>query len=95
MVALIVGVVLLLICALVWAGPLRGAVDTPLWPFGWFSIVPGFALMLVAAGPVLLGVVSDDSPLVPVGMLCALTGVVLFVWEPHWWGPRWYKERRR
>jgi hypothetical protein len=94
MAALVIGLVMLAVFALIWAGPLRGALDSPLWPFGWLTVIPGMGVMLTAVGLELVGVLPDDTPVVTLALVVLIAAWVLFFWQPDWWGPRWYRHRQ-
>ena len=51
--------------------------------------------LLVVNGLATLGVYPYDSPIVAVGFVVFLVGLLLQLVRPEWWGPRWYRERDR
>jgi len=56
------------------------------------TMMPAMALFLLGIGLGMAGVVSNGSPVAAVGLLAVLAGLLLSVFTPRWWGPRWYRE---
>jgi uncharacterized membrane protein len=91
------GLVAAVLFALAWTGRWRrwtgqvilGPLPAPLTMF------PALAALGLAFGLNLVGLVSARSPVMYVGFLILVAGLVLYVWAPPWWGPRWYRELER
>jgi hypothetical protein len=52
--------------------------------FGAFVVLVGIAMLLPDAVGAMLGVLA---------FLLAFAGFVMFLWDPSWYGPRWYRDR--
>lgn len=94
--ALIAGGTALLVAAAVavsgrWRGWARDLAGGPMT----ITLLPAGGLMLVVLGlaPVLPGGLRDL--LFAATLLALLAGFVLFLWQPDWLGPRWYRQRDR
>jgi hypothetical protein len=73
-----------------WTGDLiLGPLPAPI------TMMPALSLFLLAIGLNLAGVLSSGSPLGGLAVLAAIAGIVLYLWHPRWWGPRWYREAER
>jgi hypothetical protein len=60
-----------------------------------YAILPGLGAIFFAFGiMVLVGGLVGDVLMATAVVICLL-GVVALVFEPRWWGPRWYHELRR
>jgi len=88
----VAGIVMLALSAVIWVGMIR--------PQGFifaavpWTVLPGFGLFFVAVGLEQTGVLPHNSPAATIGFLALAAGVVLLIWQPPWWGPRWYRERQ-
>jgi hypothetical protein len=88
------GIVQLAVAWMCWSGRWRGWTDMAVLPLAPITMLPAVGLLFVAmgAGPVL--------PSVPRGVLYAITLValaaaaVVWLWDPRWYGPAWYRESR-
>jgi hypothetical protein len=50
--------------------------------------------MAASAGPSFVGAAHAGSPFVSLTFLGGVLLLVLFAWNPPWWGPRWYRDVR-
>jgi len=60
------------------------------------GVAPGLGLLLVGAGVLTAGGAPAALPVAPLllaGAVLELAGI--FALLPGWWGPRWYRQRRR
>jgi hypothetical protein len=60
-----------------------------------YAILPGLGAVLVAFGVVALVGGPVGNLLMAAAVVLCLLGLVVLVFEPRWWGPRWYHELRR
>lgn len=80
---------------LAWSGRWRGWVSAPALPAAAISFIPGFGILLLAVG------ISRVSPPAVGAVLFILSapalpaGFILSLWNPDWFGPRWYREHKR
>ncbi|MGI9097164.1 MAG: hypothetical protein ACR2H2_01495 [Solirubrobacteraceae bacterium] len=58
------------------------------------TLLPSVALMTGPPGLSFLGATNADSTFVRLTFLVGVLFFVLFLWNPRWWGPRWYREVR-
>jgi hypothetical protein len=58
------------------------------------TLLPSIALMAASAGLSFVGAAKAGSTFVSLTFLAGVAFLVLFVWNPRWWGPRWYREVR-
>lgn len=73
-----------------WTGQfLLGPLPAPI------TLFPALGLWLIVLGLIQVGALSSRSPLPAVALLALVAGLVLYVWAPSWWGPRWYREMER
>ncbi len=93
--AIAVGIALLAISWMCWTGRWRAWSRIAMLPSIPITLAPALGLCLLLIG------VGD---LVPAGargafyapaLLIATAGIVLALWDPDWWGPRWFRERNR
>jgi hypothetical protein len=80
-----------------WTGRWRGWTgDLILGPLpAPITMMPALALFLLAIGLNQAGALSSGSPLGGLAVLALIAGIVLYLWHPRWWGPRWYREAER
>jgi len=91
---LIFGIVLLVISGVVWSGLVKPPLEfgPDMANVAWTVMPTGGILFCVAALSV-MRVIPEGSPLGPLAFVLAVVGIVLYFWDPPWWGPRWYRER--
>ena len=89
------GVLCLAITWMCWTGRWRAWSRVAMLPSLPITMLPGLGLILMLGGVgLLLGSVAMDV-LLALGFLASVTGVVLGLWDPAWYGPRWFRERDR
>jgi hypothetical protein len=87
------GVVLLAVSWLCWSGRWRGWTDLAALPLAPVTAAPAVGLLFIAMGA------GEFLPAVARGVLNAVTfaalvvGSVIWVWDPKWFGPAWYRDR--
>lgn len=91
----LVGALLLGIAWMCWTGRWRRWASIAMLPMMPIAAAPGLGLCFVLAG--LAGPLP--SPLsgvfIGVGLLASVAGMVIALWDPDWYGPRWFRERDR
>lgn len=71
-----------------WTGELiLGSLPVPI------TIMPALAVFFLGLGLEQVGAVGPPGP--GIGVVVLIPGLVLFLWGPDWWGPRWYREADR
>jgi hypothetical protein len=60
-----------------------------------YAILPGLGAVFVAFGVMMLVGDPAGSLVMAVAVTVCLLGLVALVFEPRWWGPRWYHELAR
>jgi hypothetical protein len=91
---IVAGVVQLAVAWMCWTGRWRRWTDMAVLPLAPITMLPAIGLLFVAmgAGPLL--------PAVARGVLYAITlaalvcAAVLWLWQPAWYGPAWYRAQR-
>jgi hypothetical protein len=91
---IVIGAALLAVFWLCWSGRWRAWSRIAMLPTLPITLLPGVGLCLLLSGAgVAIG--GAGEALIGIGLLAALAGVVLVMWEPSWYGPRWFRERER
>jgi hypothetical protein len=62
-------------------------------PSAPIAALPGLGACLVLVGIAMLLPEGPAAVLGVLALLVALAGFVLWLWDPSWYGPRWYRER--
>jgi hypothetical protein len=93
--AIAVGIVLLAVAWLCWSGRWRSWSRIAVLPSMPITLAPGLGLCLVLVGIGGLAPAGARGAFYAPALLAATAGIVLALWEPRWWGPRWYRERDR
>jgi hypothetical protein len=73
----------------VWTGRFRAAGKDLLHPNWAWTAVPAFAVVLLAYG--LEPLLGDAASWIALPI--AILGFVMLLWQPTWFGPRWWRER--
>jgi hypothetical protein len=92
---ILIGLALLAVAWVCWTGRWRGWAKVTVMPQMPITLLPAVAAMFV-----LLGVAElVEQPLrgicFALVFVVLVTGFVLAMWGPEWYGPRWYRERDR
>jgi hypothetical protein len=88
-----IGIVLMAMSWVCWTGRWRGWSRIAMLPLAPITMLPAVGVLFVVMG------VFDIVPAPLPGILAALTFVVLlaatviWVWDPKWYGPAWYRSR--
>jgi hypothetical protein len=89
---ILIGAALLAVFWLCWSGRWRAWSRIAMLPSLPITLLPGLGLCLLLSGAgVAIG--GAGEALIGIGLLAALAGLVLVMWEPSWYGPRWFRER--
>jgi hypothetical protein len=91
--AIAVGALLLVVSWLCWTGRWRGWSRIAVLPSMPITVAPGLGLCLLLAGIGGLAPEGVRGVFYAPALLAATAGIVLVLWEPAWWGPRWFRER--
>jgi hypothetical protein len=91
---IVAGVALLVASAAAWSGRWRswarrfpiGVLGAPL------GVFPAAGATLLVGGLAATGAISETSPLAFLAAVVVIAGMVLSLWSPPWFGPRWYRE---
>src|SRR5918996_135285 len=93
MVAIAIGLVLLALAWVCWSGRWRGWSRIAMLPSMPITVLPAVGLVLITAGAGELVGPPVSSVLYALAVASGLAGVVLWMWDPKWYGPAWYRER--
>jgi hypothetical protein len=87
------GLVLIGVAWVCWTGRWRGWSRIAMLPLAPITALPAVGLMLVAIGAGAL--LPDPAPGILYGLtvLALVAAMVIWVWDPKWYGPAWYRER--
>src|ERR671915_1093204 len=93
MVAIAIGLVLLALAWVCWSGRWRGWLRIAMLPAMPITVLPAVGLVLITAGAGELVGPPVSGVLYALALASGLAGVVLWVWDPNWYGPAWYRSR--
>jgi hypothetical protein len=93
--AIAVGIALLVATGLCWSGRWRAWARVAALPAVPITLVPGIGLCLVLTGIGGLAGAGVRGAFYAPALLAATVGIVLALWDPDWWGPRWFRQRDR
>ena len=93
MVAIAIGLVLLALAWVCWSGRWRGWSRIAMLPSMPITVLPAVGLVLITAGAGELVGPPVSGVLYALAVASGLAGVVLWMWDPKWYGPAWYRER--
>jgi hypothetical protein len=87
------GLALLAVSWVCWTGRWRGWSRIAMLPLAPITALPAVGIMFAAIGAGAL--LPDPAPGILYGItaLALVAGVVIWVWDPRWYGPAWYRER--
>jgi hypothetical protein len=94
-VAIAVGICLLVVSWLCWSGRWRGWSRVAVLPSIPITLAPALGVCFVLIGIGGLAPEEARGAFYAPALLVATAGIVLALWEPDWWGPRWFRERDR
>jgi hypothetical protein len=78
-----------------WSGRWRSWSDRVLYAYAPISVLPAGGIFFLVLGLVQAHVFSARSPIAALALLLAVGGVVIAIWQPAGYGPRWFRERPR
>jgi len=78
-----------------WTGRWRWWASSALLPAMPISAVPGLGLCLLLGGLAVMLPSPFSGVLYGIGLLASVAGMVIAMWDPDWYGPRWFRERDR
>jgi uncharacterized membrane protein len=88
-----IGAVLLAVSWICWSGRWRAWAKLAMLPAAPITALPAFGLVLVLVGAAMLLPEGPAAALGVLAFLVAVAGFGLWMWDPSWYGPRWYRER--
>lgn len=88
-----IGAVLLAVSWICWTGRWRAWSKIAMLPSIPITLAPGLGLCLLLGGLGTLAGGGAGDALIALGLLAGLAGLVLGLWDPSWYGPRWFRER--
>jgi hypothetical protein len=88
-----VGLALLGVAWLCWSGRFRAWSKIAMLPLAPITALPAVGITFVAIGAGELLPAPVPGILAAVTFLALLAGVVIWMWDPKWYGPAWYRER--
>lgn len=87
------GAALLAVSWMCWTGRWRAWSRIAMLPSIPISLAPGLGLCLLLAGAGTLLPSGPKDVLFALGLLAGVAGITLALWNPSWYGPRWFRER--
>ncbi len=87
------GVVLEGVSWVCWSGRWRAWSKIAMLPLAPITALPAVGIMLIAFGAGELLPSPLAGILYAVTVLALLAGIVIWMWDPKWYGPSWYRER--
>jgi hypothetical protein len=93
--AIAVGIALLVVSWFCWSGRWRAWSRIAMLPSMPITLAPALGLCLLLVGIGDLVPEGAQGVFYAPALLAATAGIVLVLWEPSWWGPRWFRERDR
>ena len=87
------GLVLLAVAWVCWSGRWRAWSRIAVLPLMPITALPALGIMFVAIGAGEMLPAPLRGILYTVTFLALPAGAVLWIWDPHWYGPAWYRER--
>lgn len=91
----LIGFLLLFVAWRCWTGRWRGWANVAALPAMAIAGAPGIGAMLVLIGVGSLLPAPGRGIAFGGALLASLAGIVITMWDPGWYGPRWYRERDR
>jgi hypothetical protein len=88
-----IGTGLLVVSWMCWTGRWRAWSKIAVLPSAPITLAPavGLCMVLIGAGPLLGG--GWRGACFALALLVSTVGIVLAMWDPSWYGPRWFRER--
>jgi hypothetical protein len=93
MVAIVLGLILLAVSWMCWSGRWRAWSRIAMLPSAPITLVPAVGIILIAAGAGGLAGPPVSGVLYALALAAGLAGTVLWMWDPNWYGPAWYRSR--
>jgi hypothetical protein len=91
---IVIGTALLAVSWLCWTGRWRAWAHMAVLPVVGITLLPGLGLCLLLSGAG-LAIGGGGRVLIGIGLLASLAGFVLAMWDPAWYGPRWFRDLSR
>src|SRR4051812_47954844 len=93
--AIAVGIAPLVAAGLCWSGRWRAWARIGVLPAVPITLAPGLGLCLVLTGIGGIAPAGVRGAFYALALVAATAGIVLVLWDPDWWGPRWFTQRDR
>ncbi len=93
MLPIAIGLVLLGIAWVCWSGRWRAWSRIAMLPLMPITALPAAGVMLIAVGLGGMAGAPLQGVLYGVALLAAVAGFVVWMWNPEWYGPAWYRSR--
>ena len=87
------GIALLAISWVCWTGRWRAWSKVAMLPLAPITALPAVGLMLIAFGAVEILPSPLPEILTAITGFALLAAVVIWMWDPKWYGPAWYRDR--
>lgn len=84
--AIAIGLVLLAVAWLCWTGRWRAWSKVAMLPLAPITALPAIGVMFIAFG-------AGGGVLYALALVALVAAVVIWMWDPKWYGPAWYRER--
>jgi hypothetical protein len=90
---IVLGGMLLGVAWMCWTGRWKAWSRIAMLPAMPIAAAPGLGLCLLFAGLALLLPSPVSDILLGLGIVASLAGFAIAIWNPRWYGPRWFRER--
>jgi hypothetical protein len=89
-----VGVAQLALAWMCWSGRWRRWTDMAVLPLAPITMLPAVGLLFVAMGLGPLLPSAGESVVYGITFAALVAAAVLWLWDPPWYGPEWYRSSR-
>lgn len=90
---IVLGAAMLAVAAVCWTGRWRAWSRIAMLPTVPIALLPGVGLCLLLGGAGELAGGAARDALLATGLSASFAGLVVTLWGPAWYGPRWFRER--